>query len=232
MAIHANSTPAPARLHSRRTFLSSTTAVAAVGAVAAPALAAETDPVFALIEAEARAFDFWGDAITTFSRAETALWESEWRRGPRALVGHFTPMVRGRDYEPIPLGEQVAEPVYLHDHVAIDRDCDSDGKAPGADPAKVEARRARLHRELDEDAAQIAAAPEVIREAETEQAKDEAFEQWAEVRDALLAVPPTTASGLLALAALTEDRTHDGMDEDKFLAGLIAAVRSVVGGRA
>ncbi|WP_375458322.1 hypothetical protein [uncultured Enterovirga sp.] len=228
------STNDPARRHSRRAFLSSTAAVAAVGPSAnlASASAAEPDPVFALIEAEGRAFDLWGDAISTFSRAESALWESEWRRGPRVLVGYFTPMVRGREYEPIPLGEQVAEPVYLRDHDAIDRDCDSDRKAPGADPAKVEARRARLHRELDEDAAQIASAPEVIREAETEQARDEAFERWAEVRDALLAVPPTTPSGLLALAVLTEDRTHDGMDEDKFLAGLIAAVRSLVAGRA
>ncbi|WP_375461127.1 hypothetical protein [uncultured Enterovirga sp.] len=220
------SSNALARLQSRRALLTAALAGTAAGSVALGgqvALAAppQPDPIFAAIEAEGRAFDFWGDAISAYSRAEEALWASEWHRRPRAL-----------DYEPIPRHEQIAEPVYLHDHDAIDRDCDSDGKAPGADAAKVEARRARLHRELDEDAAQLAATPEVIREAETEQARDEAFEQWAEVRDALLAVPPTTPSGLLALAALTEDRTHDGMDEDKFLAGLIAAVRSVVVGRA
>lgn len=215
------STNALARPQSRRSLLTALAAGTVAGGATFGVQAAGAtipDPIFALIEAEMTAWDAVETTSLTSSIAEDELMASGWDRKPRVRVGEYTSMVRGPDHEPIPPDEQTAEPVYVHSHGAIDQDCDSHARAPGADLAKVEARRARLHRELDEDAAALIARG--ARSAEAEEVYDKAFRTWQVASNTLVAATPRTAAGLLALierfkvrvAHCMVDPERDGLD--------------------
>lgn len=211
---------------SRRAFLAGSTAALASGVAMA---SAAPDPAILAAEAERVAWEAFGDAGAATDDTEAALIAIGWDRKPRALVGEYTAMTRGPDFTPLPPADWKPAPVYVHDHEAIDRDCDSDARAPSADPVKVEARRARLHRELDEDAAAIAAVPEVVRYAEAERLWDEANDAWKAAAAAMVATIPTTAAGLVAILDRFEVFTDGCMvSEQDGLSTLLATVRTFV----
>lgn len=140
--------------------------------------------------------------------------------------------MRGPNHERIPEDERVAEPLYAHTHEEVDRDCDSWAKAPRACPVEIAERRARLHGELEEDAAAVQAADDkldVVREVE-----NDAMHRADEALAAVFATPPTTVAGLLAAMDLFEARERDniGAPVDVFLDGLFGAIRSMLAGRA
>lgn len=227
------STTDPARPLSRRLLLSTGTAALATPC-GASALAAMPDPALANAEAERAAWEAFDAAVAALGVAEVALAASPWKRKPRVLIGEYTAMVRGPDHEPIPLAEQSAVPIYAHTHAEIDRDCDGDARSPGADPAKVEARRARLRRGLDADAAAIAAAPEVLRLAEASRLEDETGAAWRAAALGMVATVPTTVPGLLAILDRFETHTGGfaiGPDADA-LDIMLATIRTFVSARA
>ena len=209
---------------SRRMMLTSGGAVLALSGCAAPVLAAVPDPAFAAAEAERIAWEAFGDADALHDEATSALWESPWDRKTRVLVGEHTSFVRGPNFDPIPLDERVPVPI-----------CDMHERGfPPPDRAVDVERRARLHRELDADAAAIEAAPEVIAERDADARWQEAHEAWKTAAQHMVRTAPTTTAGLLAIMARFEAYTDGcmvGHAEDG-LTDLLATIRAFISGRA
>lgn len=219
---------------SRRSIITTGGAALATAGATLPALATAPDPVLALVAAERAAWEAFGAAGQESDGAEQALMQSPWDRKPRVLIGEYTTIASGPDLDPVPLEERTAEPVYAHDHAAIDRDCDAHACWPASCAEAVEERRARLHRELDADAAAIAAAPEVVRHGKAEERWSEAHNAWRAAARVMVAAVPTTAAGLIAQIEAFEAYTKDCMvsHAEDGLTDLLANVRAFVAGRA
>ena len=220
---------------SRRTMLTGLTAAMALGASTAVAVAETPDPALAEAEAERIAWEAFGDGGALHDEATSALWASPWDRKPRVLIGEHTCFVRGPNFDPIPLDERVPVPIYAHTHEEIDRDCDMHELGfPSPDRAVDVERRARLHRELDADAAAIEAAPEVIAEREADARWQDAHETWKAAALDMVRTVPTTTAGLLAIIHRFETYTDGCMVQhaEDGLTDLLATIRTYVSGRA
>ena len=207
----------------RRFALAALTAASGLSALkAVPSAAAQPDPVFALIAAEAAAEAAFLAAIDVKNEADDAFIASGCNWKPRVQVGTFTSFLDG-DSNPIPPSEYREEPVYAYSPEEVARHYGEPEPDKANRAGTYEAALARF----EADKAEIEAARQRFGIDECDRLETMTSEATNDAFSAVCTATPTTTAGLLAMLDLFE--TRQGVERgEEYLAGILAAVRSIL----
>lgn len=181
---------------SRRAFLAGSAALAASGTI--PALAADTDPILAAIEAHRAAWDALGEAENALDEAETAA-----LRNPAFQGFNPTRLLPRARLCFIRIGEE-RSPVYANSREEIDAyfdRCDDHFRRMTLREPRSQGERSRCYAELERDAEALARAHDLLGLTPLHKRLDAAAANERKAMNALVTTPASSIAGAAALAA-------------------------------